>query len=149
MKADRLEPAFVESIPDTLEPGRLYVSIEFRTTMHLCCCGCGNAVVLPLRRAAWRFTYDGEAITIAPSVGNWSFACRSHYIIKEGRVAWAAAWSADQVEAGRRATLEERMRGTGPDDEPPEHERAQQFGWLRRVLRRRPARPQPGSSDPS
>ena len=27
--------------------------------------------------------------TLDPSIGNWSFACRSHYFMRKGRVVWA------------------------------------------------------------
>ncbi|MGZ4755367.1 MAG: DUF6527 family protein [Acidimicrobiia bacterium] len=103
-----LEHAFVETIPDRLDAGVLYVSMEFRTTMHLCACGCGNPVVLPLRPAAWSLSYNGESISMCPSVGNWSFPCQAHYWIRDGNVVWARRWSAAQVEAGRQRTLEER-----------------------------------------
>jgi hypothetical protein len=99
---------FVDSMPTELHPGVVYVSIDFRTTMHLCACGCGNEVVLPLRPTAWSLTFDGDAISMSPSVGNWGFACRSHYWIRRGRVEWAGDWSDEQVEGGRRRTLVER-----------------------------------------
>jgi Family of unknown function (DUF6527) len=114
MRVSRLKHRFVDTVPETIEAGVLYISIEFRTTIHLCCCGCGNTVVLPLRRAAWRLTYDGHAITISPSVGNWSFPCKSHYIIREDRVIWAGDWSPERIEAGRRATLTERLENAEP-----------------------------------
>ncbi len=108
MTRDQLAYAFVDMIPEHLEDGVLYVSIEFRTTMHLCACGCGCQVVLPLRRSAWSMTYNGEHISMRPSVGNWSFDCRSHYWIRDGRVDWAGAWSDEQVDAGRHRALVER-----------------------------------------
>ena len=108
MTISRLAHTFIDTIPDHLDDGVLYVSMEFRTTMHLCACGCGNTVVLPLRPTAWSVTYDGETVSMRPSVGNWSFPCQSHYWIREGNVVWAGQWSAAQIEAGRRRTLEER-----------------------------------------
>jgi hypothetical protein len=69
--ADRHQ--FIDEAPDQLEAGILYVSMPYRTTLHLCCCGCGNQVALPLRPTAWKLTYDGDTITMSPSVGNWSF----------------------------------------------------------------------------
>lgn len=105
---------FVTSFPDELEPGVLYVSVEYDTTIHLCACGCGNQVVLPLHPTAWRLTYDGEAVSIAPSVGNWSFPCRSHYWIDSGRIRWAAPWTDAEVAAGRQRTHRERGTGETP-----------------------------------
>lgn len=96
-----ITPRFVEEIPETLDPGQLYVSLEHRTMIHLCACGCGNEIVLPLSRADWRFTYDGEAISVSPSVGSWSLPCRSHYVISGGRVHWANDWTEKEVTAGR------------------------------------------------
>ena len=44
-----LRHEFVEFIPDELEHGIIYISIRFATASHLCCCGCGNKVVTPIR----------------------------------------------------------------------------------------------------
>lgn len=112
MRVAGLRHEFIEEAPDELDDGVLYISMEYRTTLHLCCCGCGNQVVLPLRPTAWRLTYDGETVSLAPSVGNWSFACRSHYWIRDSRVRWAGGWTDEQVAAGRRRTLE--ARGAAP-----------------------------------
>ena len=88
---------FVEHIPDELAEGVLYVSVRFGTVVHRCACGCGEEVVTPLGPAEWRLTYDGRTVSLAPSVGNWSFACRSHYWIEEGRVRWANSFSTQEV----------------------------------------------------
>lgn len=108
MTAEHLAHRFVVSVPDDLEPGVLYVSMSYDTTVHLCACGCGNQVVLPLHPTAWRLTYDGDAVSMAPSVGNWSFPCRSHYWIDRGRIRWAGPWTDDEVMAGRQRTRHER-----------------------------------------
>ncbi|MEW1836919.1 DUF6527 family protein [Nonomuraea angiospora] len=44
----RLDHRFVEHIPERLEPGELYISFPFATAAHLCACGCGKEVVIPL-----------------------------------------------------------------------------------------------------
>ena len=108
MRIDHLIHRFVTSVPDVLEPGVLYVSIEFDTTIHLCACGCLKQVVLPLHPTAWRLTYDGESVSMAPSVGNWSFPCRSHYWIECSGIRWAPEWTDSQIAAGRQRTLRER-----------------------------------------
>lgn len=105
---EHLRHEFVEQAPDELDDGVLYVSIGFRTTLHRCCCGCGNVVVLPLRPSSWQLTYDGESVTMAPSVGNWSFPCRSHYWIRRGRIQWSGDWSNEDIADGRQRTLIER-----------------------------------------
>ena len=73
---------FVTFAPAALAPGVLYVSMEYATVLHACCCGCGNKVVTPLAPERWSLTYDGRHITIVPSIGNWSFPCQSHYWIE-------------------------------------------------------------------
>lgn len=100
-----LRHEFVEYMPERLEDGVLYVSIPFRTVLHTCACGCGEEVVTPLGPAEWSFTFDGDTISIDPSVGNWNFACRSHYLIERSRVRWARDYSqteVDEVRAGNR-----------------------------------------------
>ena len=88
---------FVEHIPDELAEGVLYVSVRFGTVVHRCACGCGEEVVTPLGPAEWHLTYDGRTVSLAPSIGNWSFACRSHYWIEEGRIRWARCFSTQEV----------------------------------------------------
>lgn len=92
---------FVEFIPDVLEEGTLYVSMEYATVSHKCCCGCGFEVVTPLSPTDWKLSFDGEAISLHPSIGNWSFKCQSHYWIMEGKVKWARRWSGEEINAGR------------------------------------------------
>lgn len=103
----KLAHEFVDSIPEQLEDGVLYVSIRFGTVVHKCACGCGEEVVTPLGPAEWRLTYDGRTVSLAPSVGNWSFACRSHYWIEDGNVRWARGFSGAEVARVRRTA---RMR---------------------------------------
>jgi hypothetical protein len=92
---------FVEYIPNELKDGTVYVSIEFATVAHKCCCGCRNEVVTPLSPTDWKLTFDGESISLDPSIGNWSFRCKSHYWIKRNMVKWAPRWSEKEVQAGR------------------------------------------------
>lgn len=92
---------FVEYVPDELEDGMLYVSIPFATASHRCCCGCGQEVVTPLTPTDWSLVFDGETVSLTPSIGNWSFKCRSHYWIQKGRVIWARTWTDREIDAGR------------------------------------------------
>jgi hypothetical protein len=96
-----LKHEFVEYIPSDLKEGTIYISISFATAVHKCCCGCGNEVITPLSRTDWELTFDGESISLDPSVGNWSFPCQSHYWIKRNRIEWAPRWSRKQIEASR------------------------------------------------
>ena len=80
---------FVEFIPNELKEGTLYVCMGLATVVHKCCCGCGNEVVTPLSPSDWKLIFDGETITLHPSIGNWGFKCQSHYWIRDSRVRWA------------------------------------------------------------
>jgi hypothetical protein len=92
---------FVEFVPAELASGVLYVSFEYGTASHLCCCGCGNKVVTPLSPTDWRVIFDGESVSLDPSIGNWSFDCQSHYWIVRGKVRWAGMWSRERIDNGR------------------------------------------------
>ena len=97
----RLEHQFVLHIPLRLEPGVLYISMEYGTAAHSCCCGCGEEVVTPFTPTDWRMTYDGETVSLQPSIGNWTLACRSHYVVDCGRVLEALPWTDEQIAVGR------------------------------------------------
>ena len=96
-----LQHEFVRHIPDTLEDGVLYVSIPFATVVHNCCCGCGSEVVTPLDPTDWRMVFDGKTISLYPSIGNWNFACQSHYWIQHNQVNWARRLSKKAIDKGR------------------------------------------------
>jgi hypothetical protein len=100
--AVRLRHEFVDNIPGALEPTTLYICIPYATVIHLCVCGCGWEVVTPLGPTDWRVTFDGETVSLHPSVGNWSYPCRSHYVVRRNEAHWAPAWSAERIERGRR-----------------------------------------------
>jgi hypothetical protein len=42
--------------------------------------------VTPFTPTDWRMTFDGESVSLDPSVGNWNQKCRSHYVIRRNRV---------------------------------------------------------------
>lgn len=96
-----LEHRFVRNVPRELAPGVLYISMDYATAVHSCCCGCGDRVVTPFTPTDWRMTFNGESISLHPSVGNWNQKCRSHYVIQRNRVLEAGPWSNAQVEAER------------------------------------------------
>lgn len=121
MRCQRLEHRFVEIIPESLEPGVLYISLEHRTVTHSCCCGCGEEVVTPLSPVGWQITFDGETVSLWPSVGSWALRCRSHYVIDRGQVLPAPQWSNAQVAAGRERERVARERHYGtPAAAPPQ-----------------------------
>lgn len=90
MKLQRLQHQFVDFIPEKLEPGTLYVSLEYNTTNHLCACGCGSEVVTILGPVDSSITYNGRGVSISTSIGNSNFPCKSHYWIEDNRVVWEA-----------------------------------------------------------
>lgn len=101
MKRQILAHEFVEYLPKDLKEGTIYVSMTYATAAHKCCCGCGNEVVTPITPTDWELTFDGESISLDPSIGNWSLPCQSHYWIAHNKVKWARKWSKQEIEAGR------------------------------------------------
>jgi Family of unknown function (DUF6527) len=92
-----LFPTFVEFIPHDLEPGILYVSMPYATAAHLCACGCGGRTITPLSPVDWRLSFDGESVSLWPSIGNWGFLCQSHYWIRDNRVVWSRKWTSQRI----------------------------------------------------
>jgi len=101
MKQDTLVPRFVELVPNKISNGILYVSLDYETAIHNCCCGCGHKVVTPLSPTDWSLTFDGDTVSVSPSIGNWSLPCKSHYWIIRNRIEWSPRWTAEQIAAGR------------------------------------------------
>lgn len=92
---------FAKSFPDKLDGGILYVSMEFGTAAHSCFCGCGSDVYTRFSPRDWSMKFDGETVSIDPSIGNWSFGCQSHYFLIKGRVISAPRWSRERIETNR------------------------------------------------
>jgi hypothetical protein len=118
---------FVECMPDTLEDAVVYVSIPFALVSHKCCCGCGEEVVTPLSPTDWELIFDGETVSLYPSIGNWNFKCRSHYWITRDCVEWAPQWSDAEIMEGRRRNsgarkryFESRSREKSPEPDRPQ-----------------------------
>ena len=101
IRYSRLEHKFVDDIPEPMEPGFLYVSMRYATAMHLCCCGCGREIATPFSPAQWSMSFDGESVSLHPSIGNWNLPCRSHYVIINGGVFEASPWSDEEVSNGQ------------------------------------------------
>jgi hypothetical protein len=103
MKLDTITLQRVEFMPKQLEPGILYVSEKYGTAAHLCACGCGAKIRTPLGPTEWavRETLGGPSLW--PSIGNWQQTCRSHYIIRGGRIVWAGDWTELEIKGGRLA----------------------------------------------
>lgn len=92
---------FVEYIPIQLEQDILYISVEYKTAVHLCICGCGNKVVTPLTPTDWELRFDGKTVSLSPSIGNWNFKCKSHYFITRNSIRHARRWEDWEIEEGR------------------------------------------------
>ena len=143
-----IEPVFVDTIPDELKDGRLYIALKYRTVTHKCACGCGVEINTPLHPTGWSITYDGSRISLWPSVGNWSEKCESHYWIDKNRICWARTWTKDEVLTGRnrrlaeireyfRATTEMDAIGGGKSTESIEKSLLEKLmGWLHKMLNR-------------
>ena len=89
MRTTQLEHTFVAEIPMRLQPGHCYVSFQYTTVAHLCPCGCGHEVFTPLSPTDWALTFNGETVSLHPSISNRLCPNRSHYWIRQNRVQWA------------------------------------------------------------
>ncbi|MEJ0010633.1 MAG: DUF6527 family protein [Alphaproteobacteria bacterium] len=58
-------------------------------------------VVTPISPTDWQLIFDGETVSLNPSIGNWSFKCRSHYWIKRNRIVWSGSMSQEEIDRGR------------------------------------------------
>lgn len=102
--------SFVETFPDELGEGTLYVSVEYGSSAHRCFCGCGYEVYNKFSPHDWEMSFDGQNVSLWPSVGNWSFPCQSHYWITNGKIRHASTLSKETIESGRRADLKRRRK---------------------------------------
>jgi hypothetical protein len=46
-------------------------------------------------------TYNGQNISLCPSIGNWGLPCRSHYWIRDGAVRWGRRYTAREIANNR------------------------------------------------
>jgi hypothetical protein len=101
VRISTIRPINVASFPRTLEDGVLYISRQFSTACHRCCCGCGTKIVTPLRPTEYRVTHFGGGVSLYPSIGNWNHPCQSHYVIHNGQVIRAGAMGQAEIDEGR------------------------------------------------
>jgi uncharacterized protein DUF6527 len=144
MRYTSITHEFVEYIPGELAEAVLYISITYRTAVHRCACGCGNKVVTPISPADWQLFYDGETVSLTPSIGNWGFHCRSHYWVTSNQVQWSGTWTDKRIAAGRARDDWDRQQyfagRTAAAHEPEAAETIDADGrsplaWLRKLLR--------------
>jgi len=98
----KIEPRFLDIIPDNIESGILYISAKYNTAIHMCPCGCGNEIVTPFSPHDWKLIFDGDSISLYPSIGNWSLPCQSHYWIVNSEIEWAPKWGREEIEKSRK-----------------------------------------------
>jgi hypothetical protein len=98
---ESLTPKFVKRFPADLEDGEIYIAMEYGTAVHKCCCGCGSKVITPFGPTDWKLLYDGDTISLHPSIGNWNFPCQSHYWVRSNRVIRAPRMTRAEIDAGR------------------------------------------------
>jgi hypothetical protein len=108
---------FVEFMPPELDEGVLYISMPYATATHRCFCGCGMKVVTPLSPTDWSLKFDGDAVSLDPSIGNWSYPCRSHYILRGNQVRWAGPMGRADVDAIRRRDRLDKLKYYGHQPE--------------------------------
>lgn len=81
LKKVELELIEVEFIPNELEFGKFYYSEKYQISNHLCVCGCGHQVPLPIKNNEWSLIKnDINKFSIHPSILQ-RFDCKTHYII--------------------------------------------------------------------
>jgi hypothetical protein len=131
--AVKIKHEFVEFVPKERLEGVLYVSIPYATAVHNCFCGCGLKVVTPISPVAWQLTFDGETVTLFPSVGNWNFPCRSHYFIRCDTVVWSENMSQYEIEKGRARDQRARDKHFGMQTAEPAEAPKKRRGFLHRL----------------
>lgn len=104
-RVSELRPLFVEYFPDEFESGILYVSMQYAICGHLCACGCGEKVITPLSPKQWKIAYNGEDVTLYPSIGNYVFACQSHYFLINGNIIWVGERDAENGKRKKKGLL--------------------------------------------
>lgn len=128
-----IQHKFVEFIPEIIEEGVLYISMEYCTAVHKCICGCGNEVVTPLSPTDWDLRFNGKTISLFPSIGNWNFECRSHYWIRKSKIEFAESWTEMEIHSGRDNDLKLKKafyKENGPvQDESPAIEQLEPTFW--------------------
>lgn len=113
MQTRKYIPVFVSEIPRKLEEGYLYIAIEYNAIIHLCPCGCKSEISTPLNpKTGWTMKYDGECVSLSPSVGNYSYPCKSHYFIRDNKVIWVSENDNvdSELSSSKASSLFERLR---------------------------------------
>lgn len=139
-RANTLKPVYVQYIPpaDIIKEGELYISLEFQTAVHKCCCGCGMEVVTPFNPAQWRLLDKDGKVSIYPSIGNWSYPCKSHYFIENNSILWAEMYSAaaiKRVQTSDKRALDKYVASKNPAPQSPNGMPQKLFAVLRALAK--------------
>ncbi len=137
MATKQLKVQFTEFIPEEIKEGVIYISMEYATASHKCACGCGQEVVTPFTPTDWKLVYNGESVSLSPSIGNWSYPCRAHYLIQNNLIVWAGDMSQGAIEVGRRRDRRNKARHSTPANAAvlPPISPASEFQTTKRALR--------------
>lgn len=103
-----MQHKFADNIPDNIEYGCIYISMKYKTAIHLCACGCGEQVVTRFSPKDWTLTFDGVSISLSPSIGNWGFKCRSHYWIIKSEIVDASKWERQKSAGQNRKKIQKK-----------------------------------------
>lgn len=98
----------VDRIPSELADEVIYVSEEYEIAALKCACGCGHSVTLLLGDGHQVVDRDGAA-DVSPSIGVWDAPCRSHFLIKNGKVVWANQMSEQVIQVAMEAQLQRHL----------------------------------------
>ncbi len=63
--------------------GIMYYVPHCHGASHLCLCGCGTEVYIPIKEGEWSISNENNKLTVKPSLAH-RFECKSHYIITNG-----------------------------------------------------------------
>lgn len=126
-------PEFVDRIPQDIGEGIIYISTSVNTAVHLCPCGCKTEIVTPFDPSEWNFTYDGETISLFPSVGVWGAECKSHYWIKKNKIEWSRTYTDWEIEEVR--TQESTENQEYYDHLKSEQSQKEKVNWFRKLLK--------------
>jgi hypothetical protein len=141
MKTNIIRPEYVKQFPATFQEGVLYISEEFETAGHVCCCGCGERVITPLSPAKWQIRKSGNKVSLLPSIGNWKYSCQSHYWISLNQVIEAEKFDSRTIEAVQRRDRRdmnryiERTNAVAASPKMHKPSLVEMFvSWLRKIL---------------
>lgn len=96
-------PKFVDEMPEKICEGNLYISLCYNAVIHKCPCGCGELVSTPLdKKYGWIMQYDGDTVSLSPSVGNGVYKCKSHYFIRENQIVWLPVMDDSVIKTGKK-----------------------------------------------